>query len=177
VTLPTIQRGGRYLRVADPTWKDPLDGAHSRERGGRWNPPQTFPVVYLNKTVRAARANVARLFAGMPYGPEDLLPEAAPVLMGTDVPHAKYLDVITDAGCMKLGLAPTYPLDDTGHPIGHERCQSIGERAWHAGLPGVACHSAAPNTTTTDEELAWFQRDRRLTASERLPFETWFWTL
>jgi hypothetical protein len=175
VTLPTIERTGRYLRVADPSWRNPLDAAHSRERGGRWNPPMTFGVVYLNKTVRAARANVARLFAGLPYGPEDLASKAAPVLVGTDVPKARYLNVITDVGCTKLGLPATYPVDGRGRLIGHERCRPLGQQAWEAGLPGVACRSAAPGTTRADEELAWFQRDRRLTSAARLAFDTWFW--
>jgi hypothetical protein len=175
VTLPTIERAGRYLRVADPAWPNPLDAAHSRELGGRWNPPATFGAVYLNRTVRAARANVARLFARLPYGPEDLAPKAAPVLVGTDVPRARYLNVVTDAGCTKLGLPVSYPLDEAGKIVGRERCQPIGQRAWEAGLPGVACRSAAPATTRADEELAWFQRDRRLRPAARLSFNAWFW--
>jgi RES domain-containing protein len=176
VTLPTVARGGRYLRVADPAWDDPLDANHSRQPGGRWNAPGSLPVVYLNRTLRAARANVARLFVGLPYGPEDLAPRAAPMLVATDVPRDRYLDVITDAGCIQLGLPSTYPLDETAEVIAHDRCQPIGQQAWDAGLPGIACRSAAPATTATDEELAWFQRASRLTATTRLVFDGWFWT-
>lgn len=173
--LATVARSGRYLRVADPTWHDPLDAAYSRQRGGRWNPPMTFEVVYLCKTVRAARANVSRLFAGLPYGPEDLDPKAAPILVGTDVPRARYLNVVTDPGCTGLGLPATYPLDDRGEIVGHDRCQPLGQAAWDAGFPGVACRSAARGTVRADEELAYFQRDRRLKPAARLSFDAWFW--
>ena len=46
------------------------------ERGGRWNPPESFPVVYLCRSVPVARANVYRKLEGQPYGPEDLRPGA-----------------------------------------------------------------------------------------------------
>ena len=42
-----------------------------------------FPVVYLNGDERVARANVLQRFEGLPYGPEDLEPSAAPALVST----------------------------------------------------------------------------------------------
>jgi RES domain-containing protein len=72
--MRTVRRGGPYLRVADPAWADPLDGRFAADRGGRWNPPESFPVVYLCGSIEVARANVYRRLAGQPYGPEDLLP-------------------------------------------------------------------------------------------------------
>lgn len=57
---------------------DPVSAAHE---GGRWNPPGSFGVLYLNLGEDVARANVARLFAGLPYGPEDLDPDTAPMLV------------------------------------------------------------------------------------------------
>jgi hypothetical protein len=76
-----IARSGRYLRVADPSWSDPLDPDHARERGGRWNPPHSFAVLYLNRDRQTARRNVDRLLADQPYGPEDLDPTEAFVLV------------------------------------------------------------------------------------------------
>ena len=54
----TVEIGGTYSRVADPDWDDPLDTDFSVATGGRWNAPGTFPVLYLNETLGAARANV-----------------------------------------------------------------------------------------------------------------------
>jgi hypothetical protein len=172
--MRTIRRGGRYLRVADPDWDDPLDGRHAAERGGRWNPPESFPVVYLCQTVAVARANVYRLLEGQPYGPEDLRPEGAPVLVRATVPEDRYLNVVTEAGCRDAGLPRTYPRDSRRRIVPHRRCQPIGLRAFEAGLPGVAARSAAPTAPAGDEELAYFGRRRLRRGAVRL-FEQWFW--
>ena len=170
-----IRRGGEYLRVADPDWADPLDGGHARESGGRWNPPGSFPVVYLCRGVRVARATLHRLFRDQPYGPEDLDPVSAPVLIATDVPEAGYVDVVTARGCRAAGLPATYPLDSRGRLIPHRRCQPIGETGWRQGEQGIACRSAALQAPARAEELAWFQRRRRLRVEQVLDFESWFW--
>jgi RES domain len=166
----TIKRGGPYLRVADPDWADPLDGRFAAERGGRWNPPESFPVVYLCHSVEVARANVYRRLEGQPYGPEDLRPEAGPVLVRTRVPENRYLNVVTDAGCRDAGLPKTYPLDSRRRLIPRSRCQSIGLAAWEAGLPGVAARSAR----VSGEELAYFGRHKLRRGAVR-PFTDWFW--
>jgi hypothetical protein len=170
-----VGRGGEYLRVADPDWDDPLDGAYARERGGRWNPPDSFPVVYLCLTVDVARANVYRLLAGLPYGPEDLDPDAAPVLVTTSVREDRFVDAVGAPGLASLGLPRTYPTDNRGRPVSHGRCQAVGQRAWDAGEPGIACRSAAKVARKGGEELAWFQRRRRLRAKTVAEFERWFW--
>src|SRR5215210_5881101 len=123
--LEMIGRDGPYLRVADPDWDDPLDGRFAAERGGRWNPPESFPVVYLCPTLDVARANVYRKLAGQPYGPEDLRPGAGPVLVRTRVPEDRYLNAVSDAGLRDLGLPKTYPIDGRRRPIPRSRCQPI----------------------------------------------------
>ena len=172
--LLAIRRGGRYLRVADPDWNDPLSGEYAMSRGGRWNPPDSFPVVYLNRDEHVARANVLHRFDGLPYGPDDLDPDAAPVLVGTVVPRRRYVDVVSDEGCLSSGLPVTYPRDESGAAVSHERCRPVGEAAWGAGLPGIACRSAAPAAPADGEELAWFARGSSLTPTEVRPFGDWF---
>lgn len=170
-----IRRGGEYLRVADPGWADPLDGSYAGRSGGRWNPPESFPVVYLCRGIRVAQANVFRLFRDQPYGPEDLDPASAPVLVATQVAEARYVDVVTARGCRAAGLPASYPLDSRGRAVALERCQRIGMTAWREGEPGIACRSAAPGAAGRDEELAWLQRRRRLRPGRVLEFERWFW--
>ncbi len=170
-----LRRGGRYLRVADPLWEDPLDGGFAERSGGRWNPPGSFPVVYLSRSLATARANVYRRLVDQPYGPEDLDPASAPVLVATDVPDDLYVDAITTRGLASLRLPESYPLDERGEPLGRERCQAIGRAAWDAGEPGIACRSAAPNAPHRAEELAFFERGTPLRAEETTPFERWFW--
>ncbi len=170
----TVVRGGSYVRVADPAWKEPLSGAFARAAGGRWNPPGAFAVVYLNADVPTARANVLARFAGLPYGPEDLEPSAAPVLVSTELDHEDHVDVLSDEGCVAVGLPRTYPLDERGRPVTHETCRPIGLAAWNAGVPGIACRSAAPAAPDGAEELAWFPRGRTLAVLGVRPFADWF---
>lgn len=106
-----IRRGGAYFRIADPTWADPLDAAYSVARGGRWNPPGSFPVLYLNRDLHTSRANLERRFAGRPYGPEMLDPARAPLLIQTTVDDGDFVDAVTDEGCLDRGLPATYPLE------------------------------------------------------------------
>jgi RES domain-containing protein len=174
--LRTLRRGGAYLRVADPGWRDPLDGSYAQARGGRWNPPRSFPVVYLCATVPVARAVVLGKLDGQPFGPEDLDPATAPVLITASVPDGRYVDVITSSGCASVGVPETYPKDRAHRRIGWERCQPIGEAAWEAGAAGIACRSAAPKAPPGGEELAWFQRSRRRLRRRRTrSFDDWFW--
>lgn len=172
MTLPTIARGGVYHRVADPAWEHPLDGSHAGRRGGRWNPPGSFGVVYLNRDVATARRNVDRLLAGQPYGPEDLDPDEAYMLVEAEVPDTRYLDVVTDAGCVACGLPGSYPHDAGGAVVDHATCQPLGVAAHAAGLPGVACRSAAPGAAPKDEELACFTAVKEL---RRRSFGDWYW--
>ncbi|MGH2812879.1 MAG: RES domain-containing protein [Actinomycetota bacterium] len=172
--MKLVRRGGEYFRVADPRWTDPLDGSFSAERGGRWNPPGTFPVVYFNATIQVARANVARRFKGMPFGPEDMDPVEAPVLVTATVPDALYVDAVTTEGLAELGLPSTYPVDDDGRTVPHERCRPIGARAWESGERGIVCRTTAL-PEIGDEELAWFQREHSLEAGAVASFDAWFW--
>lgn len=169
-----VTRGGVYVRVADPDWDDPLSGEYARARGGRWNAPRAFPVVYLNGDVRVARANVLQRFEGLPYGPEDLEPSAAPALVSTVVPEDEFVDVVGNAGCAAVGLPPTYPVDEDGVRVPHELCQPVGRAAWDAGLPGIACRSAAQSAARGGEEMAWFVRGEPLRPLEVRSFRDWF---
>lgn len=170
----TVERGGEYLRVADPEWDDPLSGAYARERGGRWNPAGSFPVVYLNGDDRVARANVLRRFEGLPYGPDDLDPSTGPVLVATEVPLDAYVDVVSRAGRAAAGLPATYPRDAAGEIVGHAACRPVGTAAWQAGYPGIACRSAAPAAPADGEELAWFDRGTPLRVARTMAFGDWY---
>lgn len=171
-----LLRAGRYFRIADPRWTDPLDGSYAQRTGGRWNPPGSFPAVYLNRTIEVARANVRRFFNGLPYGPEQFRAGEGPDLVSTDVDEDRFVDIVTEAGCLAAGLPATYPLAADGSEVPHPDCQPIGRAAWDGGEPGVACRSAATPLPPHGEELAWFERSRKaLPLRDRTPFEGWFW--
>lgn len=169
-----ISRGGPYHRVAEIGWGNPMDGAPGMAKGGRWNTPGSFPVVYLNRTVSLARLYVAHKLRDQPYGPEDIDPETGDVLASVNLPAKDHVDVVSDEGCLAVGLPATYPIDASGQVIPHETCQPIGAEAWQAKERGIACRSAIAGAATDDEELAWFQRDNALTADRVLSFTDWF---
>lgn len=171
LTFATIDRGGEYLRVADPRWPNPLDPSFAQVSGGRWNAPGSFPVLYLNADVATARSNVDRRFADLPYGPTDLRTERRPILVSTVVPQNAYVDVLTDDGCIAAGLPLSYPADDQGREIPHKTCQRIGRNAKQQALPGIACRSAA---RPTGEELAWFTDDGGVPTHTEA-FDDWYW--
>jgi hypothetical protein len=166
-----------WFRVADPGWADPLDPGYAAAAGGRWNPPGSFPVLYLNEDVVTARINLQVFLAGLPYGPEDLRDHAGPVLVEAALPRRQDVaDVHSPGGVSAAGLPASYPRDASGVLIGHERCQPIGVTALEAGLRGVRCRSArAPYGA--GRELAWFPaspRSRARTIAVQA-FTAWFW--
>jgi RES domain len=169
-----VTRGGRYVRVADPEWADPLSPEHARQRGGRWNPPASFGVVYLNASVELARAQVRHRLERRGIRPEDLDPYGGPMLAHARVPTAEYVDAVTHDGLVDLGLPTTYPVDERGAPIPHRVCQPIGQAAWDAGESGIACRSAATSAPPGAEELAFFAR-RKLRLERREGFRDWYW--
>jgi RES domain-containing protein len=169
-------RSGRFVRVADPEWRQPLDPSFAAVHGGRWNPPASFPVLYLCASPAVARDVVLGRFAGLPYGLLDVRSDRRPVLIETDVPSHRAADVVTDAGCRAASLPATYPFDTRGRKIGWTRTQPIGEAAWAEHERSIACRSAAIPKGGDGEELAWFVRGRadRLVISARHPFDDWF---
>lgn len=161
------------MRFADPSWTNPLDGSYARTKGGRWNPPGSFPVVYLNANRDVARANLLRKYRGLPYGPESLDPAEAPVLVETSVTADDFVDIITDDGCTIAGLPNAYPSDGRAE-VPWSRCQPVGRRAWDEAALGIACRSAAWGGPPYAEELAWFQRRDKLTVARTYKFEDWY---
>ncbi|QBI19534.1 RES domain-containing protein [Egibacter rhizosphaerae] len=172
-----LRDGHHWLRVADPAWQDPLDPTFAAQRGGRWNPPDSFPTLYVNEDVVTARLNLRAFIANWPYEPEDLRDDTGPILVAATLPSGQHaVDVHTPEGVAAIALPTTYPLDETGALVGHATCQPIGAQAHEQGLRGVRCRSAQ-TPDGAGRELAWFPAGRRSRARRQhtLPFETWFW--
>lgn len=172
-----LSDGHEWLRVADPAWGDPVDPSFAANRGGRWNPAESHPTLYVNEDVVTARINMQLWADAWPYEPEDLRAEHAPVLVGAELPRAQHVaDVHTPDGVAALGLPSSYPVDHTGATVTHEVCQPIGVRLHSLGLRGVRCRSAR-SPLGAGRELAWFPattRSRATVTSVR-SFDEWFW--
>lgn len=171
-----LPEGWVWWRIADPAWENPLDPGFAGRPGGRWNPPDSFPALYLNEDMLTARLNLRMFIANWPYEPEDLRDETAPVLVGCALPPGQIVcEAYTVAGLRAAGLPDTYPLDGDGAPVTHTRCQRIGEGVKEAGLRGVRARSAQ-SRDGTGRELAWFPASSRDVARRQrvLDFGKWF---
>ncbi len=152
--------GRVWLRVADPTWTDPLDPSYARNRGGRWNPPGSHLTLYLNCDIGSAQLQIERMLAGSPVEMDDLDDEAY-LLVAATLPDAQVgADAVTPAGLQALDLPESYPQDLSGAAIPSEACQSIGSRIRAHGLRGVWCRSAC-TSDGRGRELAWFPATER----------------
>ncbi|MGH9026972.1 MAG: RES family NAD+ phosphorylase [Acidimicrobiia bacterium] len=173
----SIRRGGVYNRLAESVWTDPLDTSYSKQRGGRWNAPGNFGVLYLNRDRRTARLQVLHKLRGQPYGIEDLDEGEQHDLLEVLVTEHLWLDCVTARGLEAVGLPTTYPRDPNGRLVPHSSCRPIGKAAYDDGRTGIACRSAVTDASTTDEELAVFDREVRtsIRATGRQTFAEWFW--
>jgi hypothetical protein len=157
-----------WLRVADPSWKDPLDPSFAGERGGRWNPPGSFPTLYLNGDPPTALLQIHRMLRGTPVRVDDL-DEDAFVLVAATLPRGQTAaDGVSEAGLRALGLPATYPRAADGSRVEVETCRPIGAAIRQRGLRGLWCRSAVPDEEEADpgegRELAWFPAGRRSVA-------------
>lgn len=166
-----------WWRIADRTWRDPLDPSFAGARGGRWNPPGSFPTLYVNEDPVTARINLRAFISGWPYEPEDLRDDNGPVLVGATLPRRQRVcDAHSRAGVTAAGLPPTYPLDAAGRSVPRDRCQPIGAKVQAAGLRGVRARGAE-SSDGAGRELAWFPATARSRAKQvtTLPFDAWYW--
>ena len=171
-----LQDAHVWWRIADPDWADPLDPDFARRRGGRWNPPDSFPVLYVNEDLATARLNLRGFIARWPYEPEDLRDDRGPALVGCVLPRRQIVcDAHSAAGLRAAGLPDSYPLDSDGATVSHSRCRPIGARAQAVGLRGVRARSAR-SRDGDGRELAWFPASARSLARRvrTLAFTAWF---
>ena len=166
-----------WWRIAEKNWANPLDPSFAQAKGGRWNPPNSFPCLYLNEDAHTVRLNLRRFISKWPYQPEDLLPENAPNLVAASLPkRQRVCDAHSPAGIQALGLPKSYPLTASGKPVGHSRCQTLGLQIKSFGLRGVLCRSAQ-SCRRSGRELAWFPATARSHAKRvnTLIFDDWYW--
>jgi hypothetical protein len=170
--------GRVWLRVAAASWKNPLDPNYAHQTGGRWNPPNVYPVLYLNGDLATARAQLERMLEGFPAGLDDLDDDAF-VLVAARLPkRQRCADAASAAGLKALGLPGSYPLDANGKAVPHSRCQRVGLAVRDRRLRGLWCRSAViPDGR--GRELAWFPSSARSRArpvwEQPLPLGAWLY--
>lgn len=113
----------------------PVSGEGARAMGGRWNPPESFPTLYLGSSVDTAVAEVQRGFAAQGRRLEEAV---GLVIYEVDVQLSAVLDLREPAALDAVGLVP----GDIAAPD-RRRCQAVGDAAHFIGLEGVWAPSAA----------------------------------
>lgn len=159
----TLPDGHVWLRIVQPHYRDPFDPSFALRRGGRWNPPASWPTLYLNEDMATVHAQVRHLFLGRGIEPDDLDDDAPLLLAAATLPRRQVAaDAISDDGLVALDLPTTYPVDDDGEPIPHAVTQRAGAQVHDAGVRGVWCRSAAVqgHGHGAGHELAWFPSAR-----------------
>lgn len=170
----TLSDGKMWWRVADPVWENPLDPGFAKRKGGRWNPPGRFAVLYLNENLDTARLNLANFAERQGFVVDDLLDEKKPVAVGCKLPgQQEVCDAYSDGGLVTAGLPMTYPCVNR-EPVPHSTCQVVGTRINDAGLRGVLARSAS-SCDAIGKELAWFpEKGAVATLVQTLRFMEWF---
>ena len=123
---------------------DPRSSEGARRFGGRYNPPRSFPVIYLCLTRRCVAAELKRQAIRQGIQVEDLLPREL-WSIATDL--EKVLDLSDASVLTAAGVRPA----DLVRP-GHALTQQIGEAAHERGIQAIT----APSATGVDEVLALF---------------------
>jgi hypothetical protein len=142
-----------WLRVVRPEYADPFDISFAQAQGGRWNPPGTWPTLYLNEDIATVHAQLRHMFTGRGIEPDDLNDDAPLHLAACTLPRRQRVaDAHTVTGLKELNLPATYPVNRRGNPVGRGATQSIGGTVHAAESRGVWYASAAQ----LGREVAWF---------------------
>lgn len=112
----------------------PLSGEGARIAGGRWNPPNSFPVLYMGLDLETIVAEFYRAAQRHGRPPEDFLPRK---LCRYDVRLSAALDLREQPVLSAVELTDA---DLRGNDL--RACQAIGEAAHYLGLEGILAPSA-----------------------------------
>jgi RES domain-containing protein len=123
---------------------DPLSGEGARLSGGRFNPPDSFAVLYLCTTRPCAVAEMRRLGERQAISVANLLPRA---LYRYEIELARVLDLTAEEVARHVGISRQVL---TG-PDWSE-CQALGTVAHALGIQAIR----APSAAGVDDVLAIF---------------------
>lgn len=102
---PVISFAGYVYRVVADKWREaPLSALGSVRVGGRFNPPNTFPLLYCADSQMTAMTEVEALFTtadGLLKG----VPRSPDLMLTIDCALARVLDLTSDALCAYFGTS------------------------------------------------------------------------
>ncbi len=137
---PTSFRGTAYRQQG--AGYDPRSGAGARRHGGRFNPPRSFPVLYLALSLETTAAELRHVAARTGLALEEALPRE---VFAFDLELTEVLDLRDDNALAELDVTRDELLS-----ADQLRSREIGEAALHLGFQAIV----APSATGTGEVLA-----------------------
>lgn len=141
--VPARTFEGAAFRHVAPKY-DPRSGEGARLHGGRFNPPGSFPVLYLCTTRPCVITEFLRFGRAQAIGVQALLPRA---LYRYSVRLTRILDLTDEAVLSSLGASQEVITDESWAAT-----QELGAEAHRLGWQAIL----APSATRTDEVLAVF---------------------
>lgn len=126
---------------------DPRSGDGARRLGGRFNPPHSFPVLYLCLSRACVVAELRQQAKRQGLDIDALLPRE---LFEINVDLDKVLDLTDDSTLETLGIAPADLVRE-----GHGLTQEIGEAAHNRSFQAIR----SPSATGVDHVLAIFPEE------------------
>ncbi len=143
---PTLSERLVGFRNQTPGY-NPRSGDGARRNGGRFNPPQSFPVVYLCSTRACAAAELTRQAARQGLRPDDLLPRE---LWRLEAEFDSILDLTDENTLSHLSISLSDVVSDN-----LEVTQQLGEAAHEHGIQAIR----SPSATGVDIVLAVFPQN------------------
>lgn len=129
------------------TGRDPRSGTGARLFGGRWNPRDTFPTIYLAHPAAACIAELDRTAAASGIGVPGMIRKGL-TLHVLQVRGMQVLDLRETVALHQVGLDLEDISDDDW-----TACQTVGHAAYFLDFDGVL----APSATGTGLVLAAFE--------------------
>jgi RES domain-containing protein len=140
---PALQWSGQAFRHV-AAGRPPLSGEGARLIGGRWNPPRSFPVLYLALSKAAVVGEFHRLAERQRLAPESFLPRTFHTY---EAELEALLDLRDEPARAAVGLEDRdLSVNDLG------RCQAVGEATYTCNREGII----VPGATGQGEVLAVF---------------------
>ena len=152
--LGAVPFNGDVFRHISPN-RNCTSGEGVRQAGGRWNPPDSFPVLYTGLTELAVAEELYRLAERSSLPSESFLPRTLCILR---VDLTAVLDLRQPEALAAVGLSAVRM-----RSAALEQCQRVGEAAHKLGLEGIL----APSATGVGEVLAVFDLNLKNDSSVR----------
>lgn len=131
--LPRVGFSGAAHRHVGPS-HPPMSAEGARIRGGRWNPPDSFPTLYLGLDVPTVIAEFYRFAERQGMPPGNLLPRK---LITCRLELSAAVDFRDRIAWPELGLSDVVVESDDP-----ALCQRLGDAAHYAGFEGILAPSA-----------------------------------